>query len=146
MQTLTSGDYFCHEGRECATAHTYQLRCLVECNQAEVIDCWDMVNGTTNPPVHDHEELFQDYSKRGNKAVSLIYGSITPGIQAYVSGITNPTLMWTKLCKTMGIVQNESGSTFMRDQFHHESFSAQDTIDQYICSDRYANQDDLPIG
>jgi len=30
------------------------------------------------------------------------------------------------------IVQNESGSTFMRDKFHHEVFSPQDSIDQYI--------------
>jgi len=44
----------------------------------------------------------------------------------------------------MDIVQNESGSTFMRDKFHHEVFNQQDTIDQYIgqilsYQDRLAN-------
>ena len=48
------------------------------------------------------------------------------------------------ICKTMDIVQNESGSTFMRDKFHHEVFNPQDTIDQYIgrilsYQDRLAN-------
>ncbi|RPB23703.1 hypothetical protein L211DRAFT_215889 [Terfezia boudieri ATCC MYA-4762] len=30
------------------------------------------------------------------------------------------------------IVQNKSGSSYMRDKFHHESFSPNDTIDLYI--------------
>ena len=74
---------------------------------------------------------YKEFSKRANRAVSLIYGSITPALQAYVGGITDAALMWTKLCATMDIVQNE-GSTFMRDKFHYETFLPQDTIDQYI--------------
>jgi len=93
-------------------------------------DCWTIVNGEEVAPLDvDH---YKEFSKRANRAVSLIYGSITPALQAYVGGITDAALMWTKLCATMDIVQNESGSTFMHDKFHHESFLPQDTIDQYI--------------
>jgi len=46
--------------------------------------------------------------------------------------------------QTMDIIQNKSSSTFMRDKFHHEIFSPQDSIDQYIgrilsSQDRLAN-------
>ena len=40
--------------------------------------------------------------------------------------------MWTTLQNRMDIVQNESGSTHMRDKFHHEKYRPEDTIDQYI--------------
>ena len=32
----------------------------------------------------------------------------------------------------MDIVQNESGSTYMRDKFHHEIYQSTDTIDLYV--------------
>jgi len=92
---------------------------------------WDIVTRAKDAP-QERVKKYREYHRRSNKAVSILYGTITPAIQAYVAGVVDPAEMWSTICKTMDIVQNESGSTFMRDKFHHEVFNQQDTIDQYI--------------
>ncbi|RPB24391.1 hypothetical protein L211DRAFT_848718 [Terfezia boudieri ATCC MYA-4762] len=96
------------------------------------ISLLNIVLGIEKPPDVSKDDEETKYTKRANKAVSVIYGSISLAIQVYVSGLTDAIEMWTTLCKTMDIVQNESGSSYMGDKFHHESFAADDTIDLYI--------------
>ena len=83
------------------------------------------------PDASDNNK-YSEFRKWTNKVVSLLYGSVTPVIQSYIIGITDPKEMWTTLQKRMDIVQNESGSTYMRDKFHQEKYKPEDTIDQYI--------------
>ena len=90
---------------------------------------WDIVTGVEDVP-QDGDVEYKEYYKRSDKVVSILYGSITPAIQAYVAGVVDPAEMWLTICKTMDIVQNESGSTFIQDdKFHHEVFNPQNTID-----------------
>jgi len=43
---------------------------------------WDIVTGVEDVPQGGDVE-YREYYKRSNKAVSILYGSITPAIQAY---------------------------------------------------------------
>ena len=62
----------------------------------------------------------------------LIYGAVTPAIQAYIPTDTDPRMMWLTLQEKMDIVQYESGPSYLRDTFHQEGFKPNDTIDSYI--------------
>ena len=100
---------------------------------------WGIVNGTEYEPdvpsggakLRDCNK-FKDYNKRFNKAVSFIYGAVTPEIQGYISSITDPEEMWTTLQEIMDIAQDEAGSAYLSDKFHREVFKPNDTIDSYI--------------
>ncbi|RPB20955.1 hypothetical protein L211DRAFT_851844 [Terfezia boudieri ATCC MYA-4762] len=59
------------------------------------MDCWNIVLGTEKPPEVSKDDEEKKYTKRANKAVSDIYGSISPAIQVYVSGLTDAIEMWT---------------------------------------------------
>jgi len=133
MQTPTPSDYFVTKaGSIPRLTHT---NFAVRSNAIKYVligtNTWDIVTGVADVP-QDEDVEYKEYYKRSNKVISILYGSITPAIQAYVAGVVDPAEMWSTICKTMDIVQNESGSTFMRDKFHHEIFNPQDTIDQYI--------------
>jgi len=133
MQTPTPSDYFVTKaGSIPRLTHTNFAVWSNAIKYALIgTNTWDIVTGVEDVPQDGNVE-YKEYYKRSNKAISILYGSITPSIQAYVAGVVDPAEMWSTICKTMDIVQNESGSTFMRDKFHHEVFNAQDTIDQYI--------------
>ena len=69
------------------------------------MEAWGIVNGTAEEPdvpgdnatLRERNE-YKDYTKRHSKAVSLIYGAITPAIQAYITAEANdPALMWLTL-------------------------------------------------
>jgi len=53
---------------------------------------WDIVTGVGDVP-QDGDVEYKEYYKRSNKAVSILYGSITPAIQAYVAGVVDPAEM-----------------------------------------------------
>ena len=102
-------------------------------------DAWNIIIGREAEPNIPavrvnvwHRNEYKDYTKRANKAVSLIYGSVTPLVQAYITGIPDPRIMWTTLQEGMNIVENEWGSTYLWRKFHHELFQATDTVDSYI--------------
>jgi hypothetical protein len=67
------------------------------------IEAWNIVNGTEPEPdvpagaaagaTQRNRESLERYHKRSNKAVSLIYGSVTPAIQSYINGLTDPRAM-----------------------------------------------------
>ena len=77
-------------------------------------DAWNIVDGSEEAPDVNGFQRTRDkhrkYVKRSNKAVSILYGSITPAVQSYVRGIVDSAQMWTTICNTMDIVQNESSS------------------------------------
>jgi len=64
---------------------------------------WDIVTGVEGAP-QDGGEEYREYYKRSNQTVSILYGSITPAIQAYVAGVVDPAEMGSTICKTMDIV------------------------------------------
>ena len=102
------------------------------------VEAWTIVNGTELEPdvpagaAQRNRETFERYQKRSNKAVSLIYGSVTPAIQSYINGLTDPRKMWVTLTNRMDIAQNEAGSAFIRRKFHNEIYGPGDTLTSYI--------------
>ena len=64
-------------------------------------DAWNIVDGSEEAPEMNGSQRTKDeyrkYVKRSNKAVSILYGSITPAVQSYVRGIVDPAQMWTTI-------------------------------------------------
>lgn len=97
---------------------------------------WRIVNGDEEEPevgiTQRSRDVYKNYQDRADKALSLIYGSVTHAIQASIVGISNPRDMWITLQNHMDIVQNKTGSTYMRWKFHNEVYGSNETLDQYI--------------
>ena len=76
---------------------------------------WRIVNGDEEEPevgiTQRSRDAHENYQDRADKALSLIYGSVSQAIQASIAGFTNPRDMWMTLQNRMDIVQNETGST-----------------------------------
>ena len=57
-------------------------------------DAWNIVDRSEEAPEVNGSQRTRDeyrkYVKRSNKAVSILYGSITPAVQSYVRGIVDP--------------------------------------------------------
>ena len=63
-------------------------------------DSWGILSGTEVEPEGNGTQRSRDGHKRfhksANKAVALIYGSLTPAIQSYVSGIAELRFVFTR--------------------------------------------------
>ena len=67
-----------------------------------------------------HEEGLKDFKRRSARARSMILSSVSHSLQHYISGMTDPVLMWETLKKQLDTVNADAGPFIIRAQFFKE--------------------------